>query len=129
MRVSKHFPLREFRCNDRARTLPPKRYHKNVKRLARNLEVLRYELGGKPLKLNSAYRTRAYNRKVGGGKRSQHLTARACDIRCTNPRKVYLLVLRLIKEGKMDQGGVGWYQSKGFIHYDIRPGRPARWKG
>ena len=31
---------------------------------------------------------------------------------------------KLIKEGKMKQGGIGIY--KGFIHYDIR-GTKARW--
>lgn len=128
MRLSAHFRLSEFSCNDKKKTPVPKRYYKNVRKLAKNLEVLRKALGGKPLHLNSAYRTPRWNRICGGGKRSQHLRALACDIRCSNPKRVYEIAKRLIREGKMDKGGLGYYPTKGFIHYDVR-GKNARWRG
>ena len=34
------------------------------------------------------------------------------------------IVIKLIKDGEMDSGGVGIYPT--FVHYDVR-GRNARW--
>jgi hypothetical protein len=42
------------------------------------------------------------------------------------PKQVLLVIERLIKEGKMMQGGIGVYNT--FTHYDIR-GTKARWNG
>lgn len=124
MKLTPHFSLSEFACRDG--TPVPTRWHARVRCLAEQLEVLRAELGGKPIKITSGYRPPAYNRSVGGGKRSQHLVARAADIkvRGVTARKVHATVLRLIRDGRMHNGGVGRYSS--FVHYDIRP-KPARW--
>ena len=40
------------------------------------------------------------------------------------PRQVKAIIERLIKAGKMHNGGIGLYP--GFVHYDVRS-RPARW--
>lgn len=37
---------------------------------------------GRPIIVNSAYRTPEVNKKVGGAKRSLHMQGRAADIRC-----------------------------------------------
>tara|TARA_R110001632_G_scaffold1171_5_gene4736 strand:- start:2928 stop:3323 length:396 start_codon:yes stop_codon:yes gene_type:complete len=123
MQLTTNFTLREFECNDG--TPVPKKYIDNVKELAHNLQVLRDEIK-KPISINSGYRHSFYNKRIGGAKFSQHLTASASDIvvRDMTPKKLARTILKLIKSGKMKQGGVGLYN--GFVHYDIR-GTKARW--
>lgn len=123
MQLSKNFYLEEFNCRDG--TPVPAKFFDNVKTLASNLQVLR-DFIGEPIHINSGYRTPEYNKKVGGKKNSQHLTASAADIACKSrtPKQLASVIERLIKEGKMRQGGIGIYP--GFVHYDIR-GVRARW--
>jgi uncharacterized protein YcbK (DUF882 family) len=123
MKLTANFTLREFECNDG--TTVPEKYISNVNKLAYNLQVLRDELK-KPIHINSGYRHPAYNKRIGGAKFSQHLTASASDItvRDITPKKLARTILKLIKQGKMTEGGVGLYN--GFVHYDIR-GTKARW--
>jgi uncharacterized protein YcbK (DUF882 family) len=123
MKLTANFTLREFECNDG--TTVPEKYISNVNKLAYNLQVLRDELK-KPIHINSGYRHPAYNKRIGGAKFSQHLTASASDIvvRDITPKKLARTILKLIKQGKMNEGGVGLYN--GFVHYDIR-GKKARW--
>lgn len=52
----------------------------NLQRLAEFLEEVRKILG-KPIMINSAYRSAEVNAKVGGSKNSQHLVGCAADIR------------------------------------------------
>jgi uncharacterized protein YcbK (DUF882 family) len=123
MNLTPNFSLKEFECKDG--TPVPQKYIENIKELAKNLQVLRDEIG-LPISINSAYRHPKYNKSIGGAKFSQHLTASASDIvvRDLTPKKVAKTILKLIKSGKMKEGGVGLYN--GFVHYDIR-GTKARW--
>ena len=123
MKLTKNFALEEFACND-GRPVPDQ-YIPNVKELAYNLQVLRDYLG-EPIRINSAYRHPAYNKKVGGKPASQHLTASAADIvaKSKTPKQLAAIIEKLIFAGKMKQGGLGLYP--GFVHYDIR-GKKARW--
>ena len=123
MKLTANFTLRDFECNDG--TTVPEKYISNVNKLAYNLQVLRDELK-KPIHINSGYRHPAYNKRIGGAKFSQHLTASASDItvRDITPKKLARTILKLIKQGKMNEGGVGLYN--GFVHYDVR-GKKARW--
>ena len=123
--LTQNFSLREFRCKDG--TDVPEELLDNVQLLAENLQKLRDRLGA-PITVISGYRSPAYNRRVGGVKRSQHLLATAADIKVRNhsPADVQGIVISMIKSGELHQGGVGVYPS--FLHYDVR-GRAARWKG
>jgi len=123
MKLTENFDLHEFYCND-GTPVPPE-YIDNATTLARNLQVLRDEIK-EPLRINSAYRHTAYNKKIGGKPNSQHLTASAADITAKNysPKQISVIIEKLIKSGKMKQGGIGVYP--GFTHYDIR-GTKARW--
>ncbi|MGV4453154.1 YcbK family protein, partial [Ornithobacterium rhinotracheale] len=100
---------------------------KNLRELAQNLQVLRNYLG-KPIIVNSGYRSVAHNRKIGGKVNSQHLQGKAADIRVdgVTPERLASIIERLIYNGKMKQGGLGIYPT--FVHYDIR-GTKTRWKG
>ena len=97
----------------------------NVKELAKNLQVIRDEIG-KSIHVNSGYRSPSYNKKIGGATRSQHLLGNAADLRVNGmkPSELHKVILRLIKEKKISEGGVGLYRT--FVHYDIR-GTKARW--
>ena len=123
MQLTKNFYLHEFSCNDG--TPVPEKFMDNVQELANNLQALR-DFIGQPIHINSSYRHTAYNKKIGGAKFSQHLTASASDITSKNitPKKLARTILKLIKQGKMTEGGVGLYN--GFVHYDIR-GKKSRW--
>jgi len=99
----------------------------NVRRLARNLQVLRDELKA-PITINSGYRSPAHNKKVGGATASTHLTGEGADIvvKGFSPAEVYKTIERLQDEGKMEQGGLHAYAT--FTHYDIgHNNRRRRW--
>ncbi len=97
----------------------------NIKDLADNLQVLRDFLG-EPIRINSAYRSEAHNKAIGGSKTSQHLLGKAADIKVKDieTKDLYLIIESLIIDGQMTDGGLGLYDT--FVHYDIR-GYKARW--
>jgi len=125
MKLEDNFSLSEFRCRD-GRDVPEELMD-NVRLLAQNLQVLRDHLD-KPIRIISGYRSPNYNKKIGGAKKSQHMTAKAADIKISGmtPAEVKDVIILLIKEGKMHSGGIGLYTT--FTHYDVR-GRNARWYG
>ena len=104
----------------------------NARRNAWSLQALRDELRKKyprtTVRIISGYRPLRYNIAIGSTKTSQHVRGGAADIVCRGvPTKVvHKTVLRLIKAGKMPQGGVGYYKRSRFVHVDVR-GTAARW--
>jgi len=124
-KLSKNFNWSEFESKDGA-PMPPE-VAANVKELAKNLEIIRATVG-RPLKINSGYRSPAWNKKVGGVSGSQHQLGKAADIVASGmgSAQLHAVVLDLIKQGKIKPGGVGKYDT--FVHYDIR-GTNARWNG
>lgn len=123
--LTKNFKLSEFKCRDGS-GVPPE-YVDNVALLADNLQVLREELD-MPIHVISGYRSPKYNRRIGGARRSQHMLAKAADIKVKgmDPVDVKKAIEALISAGKMQQGGIGLYTT--FVHYDVRA-RKSRWKG
>lgn len=125
--ITAHFKWSEFRCKDG--TDVPSEYRNNCKALVENLEVLRKHVGSS-IKIVCGYRTPSYNTKPGQVPTSQHLYAKAADIRVKNMsvHEVHDAIETLIRRGSMKQGGLGAYPDKrnNFVHYDIR-GKKARW--
>lgn len=123
MQLTKNFHLEEFRCKDGH--LPPAQYMDNIKELAENLQVLR-DFIGKPIKINSGYRTPQYNKEIGGVKNSQHIYGRAADfyIFGMSTQQILICIEQLVRAGRMKAGGVGIYDT--FVHYDIRSYK-SRW--
>ncbi len=85
MKLSEHFTLDELTISESADRLgldntPTNEALMNLKRLAAFLEQVRATLG-KPIKINSAYRSPAVNKAVGGSATSQHCFGCAADIR------------------------------------------------
>lgn len=124
MQLTKDFNLIEFACHDG--TVVPDDLICNVQVLATNLQTLRDDLGV-PIYILSGYRTPSHNRKVGGATRSQHLVAKAGDLqtKTMTPKQLHARIEKLIKAGKMKNGGLGLYKT--FVHYDVASVR--RWVG
>ena len=53
----------------------------NLTRLAQLLEQVKEAIGGKPVMVNSAFRSKAVNDAVGSSDKSQHRKGCACDLR------------------------------------------------
>ena len=123
--MTKNFSKEEFDCSDGSE-MNIAIYHNMVK-VANQLQILRNYIG-KPITINSGYRSEEYNASIGGAKNSQHIMGRAADIvvKGMTPLAVHTTIELLIEKGDMLQGGLGLYDS--FVHYDIR-GTKARWDG
>lgn len=125
--MTKNFKIQEFECKGECDM--PLEVYENIIKLASQLQFLR-DYTGRPITINSAYRCPDHNAKVGGSKTSQHLLGKAADItiQSLKPAEVYRIIEDLIDMGHMLQGGLGLYEEKGFVHYDIRKTK-ARWNG
>jgi zinc D-Ala-D-Ala carboxypeptidase len=87
MQLSEHFSLEELTASEVAARMgidntPSPEIIENLRRLARFLEGVRNVLGGRPIHINSGYRSPALNSAVRGTKSSAHMTGRAADIVC-----------------------------------------------
>lgn len=122
-RLAADFTLDEAACRDG--TAVPQELYQAVKRHAGYLQILRNEIR-RPIKVLSWYRTKSHNRKVGGARSSLHMKGIATDIQVVGilPSTLRTVVLRLIDQKRIPQGGVGLYDT--FLHYDSR-GTKARW--
>ncbi|WP_256761391.1 D-Ala-D-Ala carboxypeptidase family metallohydrolase [Cohnella sp. WQ 127256] len=108
--VSKNFKLYEFECHDGNHQV------KLDPEVVILLQKLREKIG-KPLKINSAYRTPEYNRKISGSPNSQHIEGKAVDISC--PKGMTVDQLSRIAKG-VGFKGIGKYPKQNFVHMDVR---------
>lgn len=110
-RLSAHFKVKEFACNDGADAVLV------APRLVMVLETIRAHFGTAVV-IHSGYRTPQYNEKVNGVAHSQHCYGMAADIvvRGKTPAQVAAYARQLMP----DWGGVGIYAKKGFTHIDTR---------
>lgn len=113
----------------------------NILPTAKVLNTLR-ESYGKPIFLNSTYRSPEYNRAVGGKSKSLHLEFNAIDFTVANKKDLDKLWRTLIEWDELEnlfsflpkpKGNFGMEHYDGrFIHLDTRStlGRksPARWQ-
>lgn len=83
MNLSEHFTLEELTHTDHREldNTPNDAELANLTRLAEFLEEVKTVLGGKPVMVNSAFRSKAVNDAVGSKDTSQHRVGCAADIR------------------------------------------------
>ena len=83
MQLSEHFTLEELTHTDHREldNTPNDKEINNIKRLAEFLEQVKVVLGGKPVMINSAFRSKAVNDAVGSKDSSQHRVGCAADLR------------------------------------------------
>lgn len=75
-------------------------------------------LVGSPVIINSAYRSPAYNKKVGGAPGSQHMQGKAFDVQITKElsrQRIHFLAKQA--------GFTGFGDYNTFVHIDIGPSR------
>ena len=127
--MTKNFKIEEFKCKGNIKGCEcqmPDEVYDNLKELAKNLQIIRDELG-EPIKINSGWRCENYNDNVvKGSKNSQHKLGKAADIVVKNltPDEVAIAVDKLQDGGFIKAGGLGRYNT--FTHIDIR-GKKASW--
>ncbi len=116
MKISKHFSRKEFacRCGCGQDTVDAE--------LISILEEVRNHFK-QPVTITSGNRCKAYNAKVGGAKASLHITSRAADfvVKGVSPKEVYDSLSRFVG----NRFGIGLYG--GWVHFDTRSGKKARW--
>ena len=81
--MTPHFTLAELTVTDHRLldNTPNAGEIENLRRLATFLELVKERLGGRPIMINSAYRSKAVNDAVGSKDTSQHRLGCAADIR------------------------------------------------
>jgi len=115
---SKNFHDREFVCRDGS-------YIPMKEKAIEMIQAVRDELD-KPIIINSAYRSPAYNKKIGGAPASKHMLAEAIDFSVPGmrPVDVYAVVLYVVQTKFKNLGGIGLYDT--FVHVDCR-NSATRW--
>ena len=126
MKLTNNFSKSEFECKSGEEM--PLDVLENVKLLAIQLQKIR-EYVGKPIRINSAYRSEAHNEAIGGVKTSQHILGKAADITIDTftPDEVVSIIENMLTNemlGGFYIGGLGSYNT--FTHIDIRE-KKARW--
>ena len=105
MNLSKNFSLEEMCRSNTARVkglpnVPNAEQVKNLQQLCKNvLQPLRDHLG-KPVVINSGFRSQAVNMAVGGTNNSQHMKGEAADIKCKDypyAKKIYAWIMDNLK--------------------------------
>jgi zinc D-Ala-D-Ala carboxypeptidase len=83
MNLSPNFTLEELTHTDHREfdNTPNDEEMANLVRLAEFMEKVKEVLGGRPIIVNSAFRSAEVNRAVGSSDRSQHRRGTACDFR------------------------------------------------
>ena len=83
MNLSPHFTLAELTHTDHRQfdNTPNVEEIENLRRLAAFLELVKDRLGGRPIMVNSAFRSKAVNDAVGSSDKSQHRLGCAADLR------------------------------------------------
>ena len=76
-------------------------------------------MAGYPFTINSGYRTKEHNKKVGGTPNSSHLKGLACDIAISNSSERSTILLALLATG-FTRVGIG----SNFIHVDLDLSKP-----
>lgn len=82
------------------------------------------EAYGRPIVVNSGYRSPEHNEKIGGVKNSMHVLGQAADLAPLKRDKDWLPFLHQLALNLNHNGGVGLYDT--FVHVDTR-GEKARW--
>jgi zinc D-Ala-D-Ala carboxypeptidase len=102
MNISQHFTLEEL-CSSKVaarlglNNIPTPAIIANLGRVAAVMEKIRALLDGKPIAVNSGYRSVELNRAVGGTATSAHCHGLACDFICPafgTPAEVALVILK-----------------------------------
>lgn len=108
-KVGQHFKVKEFACKDGSQVVFIDSY------LVSLLDILRNEVG-KPVIINSGYRTPTRNKEVDGAKYSYHMRGMAADIRINGMSAKEIAD----KLNKIIPNECGIIVYKSWVHIDTR---------
>lgn len=114
-KVGQHFKVKEFACKDGSQIVFIDDYLVSI------LDILRNKIG-KPVIINSGYRTPGWNAKCEGAKYSYHMRGMAADIRVKE-----MSAKQLANELNAiipDECGIIVYSN--WVHFDVRTGKKYR---
>ena len=114
-KVGQHFKVKEFACKDGSPVVFIDDYLCNI------LDILRNKLG-KPVIINSGYRTPEWNKKCGGAKYSYHMRGMAADIRVNGISAKE--IANKLDEIIPDKCGIIVYNN--WVHLDVRTEKKYR---
>ena len=117
VKLSKNFTVKEFACSDGTDTVFVSLALVNL------LQKIRDHFG-KAVIINSAYRTEAHNKAIGGATYSQHKYGLAADIHINGVTSK--AIAAYVETLMPTSGGIGIYKS--FTHVDVRRVK-SRWNG
>lgn len=110
----KHFTIDEFDCPSEKGS-----GEKMSMEFLEKLDKLRSKCGF-PFIINSGYRTKEHNQRIGGAPRSYHVKGRAADIRVQYGWQVYMIVSLAYSCGLHGVGISFPKHGNGFVHVDDR---------
>ena len=124
MKLSRNFRLAEMTASDTARELgernqPSAEHLANLRLLALGMEQVRSILGGKPIRIESAYRSSRVNVAVGGVANSAHALGFAADFVVTGMSP--LAVARKLSASKLVFDQLILESSRGICHISFAP--------
>jgi uncharacterized protein YcbK (DUF882 family) len=114
-KVGQHFKVKEFACKDGSQVVFIDSHLVSI------LDILRNQVG-KPVYINSGYRTPTRNKTVGGAKYSYHMRGMAADIRVDgmSPKELANKLNKIVP----DECGIIVY--KNWVHFDVRADKKYR---
>jgi len=126
MKLTKNFRTKEFEC--KCGCVMPKNVLENIKLLAIQLQIIR-DYVEEPISINSGFRCKTHNSRIGSNDLSQHILGKASDvtIKTFTPNEVANIVENMLTNEVLPSfyiGGLGIYKT--FNHIDIRKSK-ARW--
>ena len=128
MNLSKNYSLNEMCRSNTARVkglpnVPNAEQVKNLQQLCKNvLQPLRDHLG-KPVVINSGFRSQAVNMAVGGANNSQHMKGEAADIKCKDYPYAKQIYAWIMDNLKFDQVILERKGNAVWVHVSFRAGR------
>lgn len=118
--ITEHFRVREFRCKDGSDKILISTELVNM------LEKLREHLGETypdcSIDINSGYRTKEHNKKIGGSSTSKHIQGKAADVFVKWNGKTVPAKEVCCAAQDLDFDGIG-YISSDAVHVDVRGSR------
>lgn len=118
MNLSENFTLEELTVTSvDADNTPTQEHIANLQRLVDNvLQPLR-KMYGKPIKINSGYRSEAVNKKVGGSQTSSHCKGEAADLDCEDNAMLFSIICEMLPfDQVINESNYSW------IHVSFRNG-------
>lgn len=100
----KYFTIKELtKTSTGLENIPSKVEQANLEYLVNNVLDKVREIYGKPIKVNSGFRSKLVNKKVGGASNSQHTKGEAVDITGGNKTENKMIYEIIKSLGKYDQ--------------------------